>query len=67
MPGRVDRDAHVLARFVIRAGDAFEQHFDGLFVGAQVGRKPALVADRRYQSLLVEHLLEVVKRLHAHP
>ena len=63
--GGIERDGDLLAGFVSRGGDGFEDAFERLFVGFQVGREAAFVADGGRVAVFLEHSLQVVKNFDA--
>ena len=49
-----------------RGGDGFEDDLQGFFVGLQIGREAAFIADGGGIAALVQDRFQVVKDLHAH-
>ena len=64
---RVERDRDLVAGHVAGGANAVHQHVECLGVGAEIGRKAALVADRGAMPLVVKDLLEAVEHLDCHP
>ena len=64
---RVERDRDLLAGLVAGRADPVHQQLERLLVGVEVGREPALVADRGRHLAVVERLLQLVEDLVAHP
>ena len=59
--GGIERDGDVLAGLVAGGLDRLHDQFAGLFVALEIGRKAALVADRRRVALALEELRQRVE------
>ncbi len=59
--GGIERDGDLLAGLVAGGGDGFEDAFERLFVGFQVGREAAFVADGGRVAVLLQHRFQIVE------
>ncbi len=64
--GRIERDADLRAGLVSGLGDGFEHNFERFFVGLEVGRESAFIADGCGVAALLQHAFQRVKYFGAH-
>ena len=61
----IERDGNLLAGLVAGGGDGFENALERLFVGFQIGREAAFIADGGGIAVLLEHGLQVMEHFDA--
>ncbi len=59
--GGIERDRDLLAGLVAGGGDGFENAFERFFVGFQIGREAAFVADGGGVAVLLQHGFQIVE------
>ncbi len=63
--GAVQGNVDVLARGIAGIANGFHDHFQGRFVGGQIGGEAAFIADRRIHALLLEHRFQGMEHFRA--
>ena len=59
--GGIDGDGNLLAGLVAGGGDGFEDALEGFFVGFEIGREAAFVADGGGVAVLFQHGFQIVE------